>query len=87
MKSLYEINHKVRLLKISLRTDPYATLKVQALEWATKTIETEGISRGEEIIGTRIFKLNYRQEKRERVPFAKPARAAQITALEWVIEK
>lgn len=88
MKPLFEISQTLNLLRGSRRSNIFAPVEIQALEWAYETIENEGLSRGEEMIKTRIFKLKYRQEKREVMSFAtRPARAKQINALKWVINE
>ena len=88
MKSLFEVKQTIGLLKNTGRANVFAPVEIQALEWAFKTINTEGISRGQEMIRTRIFKLNYKQGKREVMSFAiRPARAKQINALKWVINE
>ena len=87
MKQLFEIAQTLNLLR-SQRRNIFAPVEIQALEWAYTTIEDEGLSRGKEIIETRIFKLKYRQEKREVMSFAtRPARAKQINALKWVLDE
>ena len=88
MKSLFEIKETINKIQSVSRINPYAPVEIQALEWAFKQIENEGLSKGQILIERRIFKLKYRQEKREVMSYAtRPARAKQINALKWVVDE
>ena len=88
MKQLFEIKQTTDLINQTRRSNLYAKLEIQVLEWAYDKIKTHGRSMGEYKIRARLTKLQEKQASKEIMAFAtKPARAKQINALKWVVDE
>lgn len=87
MKQLFEIEKAIELINLTRRANLYAKLEVQALQWSRLRINHDRIE-AEGLIKERIEVLQEKQASKEYMAFAtRPARAAQINALKWVVDE
>lgn len=87
MKQLFEIEKAIALIDRGRKTNFYAKLEIQVLNWARLRINHDRFE-AENLIVNRIAQLQLKQVSKEVMGFAtKPARAKQINALRWVINE
>ena len=88
MKPIDEVARKIREYEFT-RGGPFRLLIKQSLEWALEKMKNKSLGHyAEALIRERIELLEERQGISEHLGFAmKPARAAQINALRWVLDE